>query len=253
MKILSLITLLITTFNFSVFAENLVVAFEPFPPFISADGKGLTVDMLREIEKISDFTFDIKITTYARAKHELKNNRIDIAGHTPKNLETEEFYQYGAELDWEVSTSSDLFSLEKKHLDLTAIKLKTIGTTTGNANFFAEQLGINKSNFIEVSTLNQLVKMLIRKRIDVILFERSSVMNLLEKNNIYGVFYQSIGDIPASFAVQNNEKGLLLKAKLDELIKTVNANQIFFEYLKYSKLSPEGKTMALQAIQSSAK
>ena len=121
-----LICILVFTCCLNCYAERLVIAFEPFPPFINEDGEGLTANMLREIEAISNFTFDIKIMTYARAKHELEHQRIDIAGHTPKDIETAEFYQYAIELDWQIKTTSDLFSLEAKHISLEQIKHQKI-------------------------------------------------------------------------------------------------------------------------------
>ncbi|WP_206484604.1 transporter substrate-binding domain-containing protein [Thalassotalea sp. G2M2-11] len=226
----------------SCYAEKLVIAFEPFPPFITEQRQGLTVDMLREIEKISDLSFDIKIMTYARAKHELKHGRIDIAGHTPKNIETDDFYQYALELEWQIQTTSDLFSFDADLFNSEQLKLNKIGTTTGNASFFAEQLGVDKSVFTEVRTLNQLVEMFIKKRIDLILFERASVMTLLAQKNVYGVHYQSIGIIPASMAVSNNAKGRALKKRLDTAIKQLDLDALFSGYLKYIYLPSPGVT-----------
>jgi len=243
MKLPCLLAICIYLVSLPTLAEKLTIAFEPFPPFISEDGYGLTVDMLKEIEKISDLTFEIKITTYARAKHELKNNRIHIAGHTPKDLETDDFYHYGQELEWQIRTTSDLFSLDPKYLNIENIAKKSIGTTNGNASFLAEQLGIAESYFVEVRSLNQLVDMFLKKRLNVILFERASVMTLLEQKHAYGVYYKTIGEIPASMAVQKNEAGLLLKTKLDNIIKKLDTSKIFAEYLKYSHLPSEGKTV----------
>ncbi len=242
MKFVSLFIVLLNGFFTTCYAQKLVVAFEPFPPFIFEDGHGLTVDMLREIEKISDLRFDVKIMTYARAKQELQHERIDIAGHTPKNLETPEFYQYAVELDWQIETTSDLFSLTPKYLDLKEISAKKIATTTGNAGFLAEQMGVDASLLLEVRNLHQLVNMLLKGRIDVLVFERASVMTLLKQENTYGVYYQSIGSIPASMAVRNDEMGLALKTKLDKLICQLDLDKIFSGYLKYIHLPSNGKT-----------
>lgn len=235
-----LIGTLVNGFISICYANNLTVAFEPFPPFIKEDGTGFTVDMLRAIEKISDLTFDVHIMTYARAKNELKHHRIDIAGHTPKNLETNEFYQYAQELNWQIETTSDLFSFDPLYFDYKNIKPLRIGTTSGNAAFFAQQIGIDKSYFLEVRSLEQAVNMLIKHRIDVLLFERASVMTLLEQKKIHHVHYKSIGIIPASMAVNNDENGLKLKEQLDTLIDQLNIDEIFSQYLKYKNLPQEG-------------
>ena len=86
---------------------------ESFPPFVNAQGDGLTIDMLHAIEDISDIEFTIEIMTYARAKYQLKTHHINIIGHTPKNLETADFYQYAQELDWIIDTTSDIFVFDQ--------------------------------------------------------------------------------------------------------------------------------------------
>ncbi len=223
-----------------VHSQEIFVGMESFPPFINKNGVGYTVNMFKEIEKISNFKFNISIMTYARAKKELQLNRIDIAGHTPKGLETSSFYQYAQELEWQLVTHSDYFSLDKKYFELSSLKSNRIGTTTGNAKFFAEQTGIDLDLFIEVSSLEQLVKMLVADRIQVIIFERVSVMTTLAKLKINNVFYRTAGMIPASIAVQNNEKGRLLKEKLDQLILTLDQDRIFGNYLEYTTMPDEG-------------
>lgn len=223
-------------------AQEVIVALEPFPPFVDENAQGLSIDMLREIEKYSDLSFKVLIMTYARAKHELKHHRIDIAGHTPKNLETEAFYKYAAELEWQIQTTSDLFSFDPAHLEISNIKPKRIGTTTGNAVFLAEQLGVDSSLFVEVRTLEQLVDIFIKGRIDVLLFERASVMTLLNEKSVYGVHYKSVGIIPASMAVHGGEKGRNLKIKMDNVIKTLDLDSIFSGYLHYIHLPTDGIT-----------
>jgi len=226
-------------------AQEITVALEPFPPFVDAEGKGLSIDMLKEVEKHSDYKFTILIMTYARAKHELKHKRVDIAGHTPKDLETDDFYTYAQELDWEITTTSDMFSFEQAYLDIANIEPKRIGTTLGNAVFLAEQIGLESSMFIEVKTLDQLVDMLIKGRIDVLLFERASVMTLLSERNVYGVHYKSVGNVPASMAVAKGAIGSTLKTKLDHVINKLDLEKIFSGYLHYIHLPDVGVTKTM--------
>ena len=241
MKFIVWFGILINGFVFSCLAEKINVAMEPFPPFVNAVGTGLTIDMLHAIENISDLEFDIEIMTYARAKHQLKNQRIQIVGHTPKNLETDEFYLYAQELNWMIDTSSDIFTFEREFFDLSTLKKGRIGTTTGNADFFAMQMSIPRDKFIQTATLRQLVDMLVMRRIDVLVFERVSVMTLLQEKKMSGVYYQSIGKIPASIAVYKNPEGQKLKEKLDKLIKQLPLETIFSGYLQYAHLPDSGK------------
>jgi polar amino acid transport system substrate-binding protein len=240
MKLAWYFCIFINGFGITCMAQNVTVGMEPFPPFITARATGYSVDMLRAIEKISELKFDIKLMTYARAKRELEFNQIDIVGHTPKNLETATFYQYAQELDWHVSTKSDLFSFDKKYFNVDDLQRGRIGTTLGNADFFSEQTGIPRSKFIETSSLSQLVSLLLTRRIDVLIFERVSVMSSLQANNAGKVYYQTIGEVPASIAVSKNEEGDRLKQKLDHLIKQLDQEKIFSGYLKYSRLPDAG-------------
>ena len=98
--------------------------------------------MFHVTEDISDLEFNIEIMAYARAKHQLKHQRIQIAGHTPKGLETDEFYHYAQELNWNIDTTADIFTFERNFFDLPRLKKGRIGTTVGNADFFAKQMKI---------------------------------------------------------------------------------------------------------------
>lgn len=221
-------------------AEEISIGVEPFPPFVDASGEGLTIDLLREIEKITNLSFDVKVMTYARAKHELKVNRLDIAGHTPKDLESEDFYQYALELDWSFDTTSDLFTFDAKFLEVSNILPGRIGTTRGNAVYLAGLIGLTEEHFVEIGTLPRLVDMLISGRIDVIFFERASVMSLLQQRQIQSVYYQSAAHIPASIAVANNEQGKVLKGKMDQAINKINIDKLFASYLKFYRLPDKG-------------
>jgi hypothetical protein len=56
-----------------------------------------------------------------------------------------------------------------------------------------------------------------------------------------GVYYQSIGKVPASIAVFKNGAGGILKEKLDELIKQLPLENIFSGYFQYIDLPESGK------------
>ena len=245
MKFVFWLGILINGLSFSCLAEKLHIGMEPFPPFVNAQGTGLTIDMLHAIEDISDLEFEIEIEielmTYARAKYQLKNHNIDILGHTPKDLETIDFCQYGQELDWMINTTSDIFAFDRQNFDLSKLKKGRIGTTLGNADFFAKQMDIPRDKFIQTATMDQLVNMFIKRRIDVLVFERVSVMTLLQEQKVAGVYYQSIGKVPASLAVYKDVSGDKLKQKLDALIKQLPLDDIFSGYLKYTSLPNTGE------------
>jgi hypothetical protein len=65
-------------------------------------------------------------------------------------------------------------------------------------------------------------------------------MTLLQNEDVQYIYYQSIGDVPASIAITRDEKGLKLKKQLDELIKKLDQQHIFNGFLQYTNLSDDG-------------
>ena len=225
----------------NLFGETIKVGFEPFPPLIIDERSGYTVLMLKEIEKISDFKFDIKIMPYNRAKKKLEVKKIDLMGHTPHQKETKEFYMYAKDLDWKIKAITDMFGITKAHLEVNKFKtLKKIGTPRGNKEFYSEIFEIPLNNFYD-GGLENLLKMLKRGRIDGFIFERASTMSTLKKLKINNIYYNTIDDsIEASLAVHSDKEGLKLRKKLDLLIKKLDHQKIFEEYLKYINLPQSG-------------
>jgi polar amino acid transport system substrate-binding protein len=203
-------------------AKSINVGFEPFPPMVTENGQGHVITMLRAIEKISDFKFNIKIMTYARAKQALKNHQLDLIGLTPQHLETENFYHYAQDIDWNIAAHVDIFSLKDSQFDITNTPDASIGTLIGNADFFSILLDIPRDKFVEVTNLEQLVKMLSIGRLEKAAFERVAMMSTIKRLNIKNIHYQKFGIIPASMAVSNTPNGNALKSQLDALIKKAN-------------------------------
>lgn len=223
------------------FAEEIKIGFEPLPPLIIDKDNGFTIQMLKEIEKITDLKFVIKIMPYNRAKHDLKTGDIDLAGHTPYQMETPDFYKYAVDVDWHVTTKIDVYSTNKDVLAEDQYKtLKKIGTPRGNEGFFSEMFGISQKNFY-VGELESLIRMVKAKRIDVLLFERSASMSTIQKLNIDTIHYQMIDDsIKASFAVNKNSNGKRIKALLENAIKLTDQKSIFKDFFQYTKLPDQG-------------
>ncbi len=105
-----------------LFSETIQVGLEPLPPLIVSKTEGLTVQMLKKIEGISDLKFNIKIMPYNRAKKFLKDGQISLMGHTPHRQETKEFYTYGKELNWSVPTMIDIYGMKKANVTPTGHK-----------------------------------------------------------------------------------------------------------------------------------
>jgi polar amino acid transport system substrate-binding protein len=154
------IILAVTILTFNLLAQEIRVGLELFHPLINDKKSGYSIDLLKAIEKQSDLKFKIEIMTYARAKKELKYGRVDLIGHTPKGYESKEFYEYAQDLDWEIPTSSDMFVIDKKYLDINNLRKGRVGTLLGNADFLSESFKIPRELFYEVKNITQLVLML---------------------------------------------------------------------------------------------
>ncbi|MBT4088180.1 MAG: hypothetical protein HOE30_06785 [Deltaproteobacteria bacterium] len=230
---------MVLTFQNS-WAEEVRVNLEPLPPLVVDIETGLTLQLLREIEGISDLKFTITIGPYNRAKMALKDGRAALMGHTPHQLEAKEFYEYAQELKWSIPTKIDVYSLKKDNVSLGKYKtLKRIGTPRGNKEFISEVLGIPLNQFYE-GKIENLFKMLAKGRIDAFLFERVSSQTSIKKLKLQGVYYHEVMFVPASFAVQKTPQGTRLMKKLDALINKTNHTDIFKDYSKFMKLPKEG-------------
>jgi len=234
---------------------EILVGLEPLPPLVNEDGTGFVINMLNALQDDSSLNFNYQIMTYARAKRELKSQRIDMIGLTPKNSETQDFYQYAQELTWQVNATVDLYSTSPEHFDLTKLPEHSIGTLIGNADFFAEIAGVPREKFIEVSNLDQLIMMMARGRIKTIIFERVAMMSTIHdlKNDLVTkvpaelssskhpqkIYYRIFKKMAASIAVANNKKGKMLKQQLDKLLAN-NTNQYFSQTAPFARLPDTG-------------
>ncbi|MBU3005754.1 substrate-binding periplasmic protein [Paraglaciecola arctica] len=214
-------------------SREIVVGLEPFPPLINEDGSGLVVDMLRKFSATENIRFTFEIMTYARAKKNLRNKKLELIGMTPYQLETDEFYQYATELDWHIDTHVHLFALDKSYFNISQLPTRSIGTLLGNAEFLAEIVGLPEKKFVEVSQLEQLVKMLALGRLKVILFEGVATMNTIKSLGLQGVYYKEMGIVPSTLAIPKSAEGLILKQKLDAFLINPKNQNIFNEFIHY--------------------
>lgn len=228
------------------YSEEIEVGLEPFPPLINKDGSGLVIDMLNSISAKKNLSFNFHIMTYGRAKKDLESNRLQLIGLTPFQFETKQFYQYGAELNWHIDTHVDFFALDKSFFDIENLPSGSVGTLIGNAEFFSEITNVPLIKFVEVSSLEQLVKMLALGRLNVILFERVSTMSTIKKLEIKNVFYKKMGIVPASMAVANTQQGLILKSKLDFLLTNISNETFFSRFINYTAMNDSGEVIISQ-------
>lgn len=223
------------------YAETIRVGLEPFPPLIEKDISGYSVKLLKAVEKKSNLKFKIQIMPYNRLKIMLKNGELDLIGHTPKGAEEKVFYLYAQDIDWSIEAYTDIYMTKKIDPDLEKVKtVKLIGTPRGNKEFYSEIFGIPVENFYD-GDIDNLLKMLANGRLNAFLFERASTMSTIQRLGLKGIHYRLYdGSIRAGFAVRKDDKGNMLKQRIDESIKKVDLKEIFIGYDNYIQLTESG-------------
>lgn len=216
---------------------TLRVGLEPFPPLIRENGSGDSVDWLRAAAKSAGYHLHVIIMPYSRAKLALSLGEVDIIGHTPFGNESPGFYAYARELSWSIETSLDAFSYDPDRLSADALSRDEIGTPFGNAEFLAGLLLLPESHFIE-GRLENLSLMLKQRRLGVLIFERASVMNSLDKDGWAKIYYRQIREIPAGFAVAKGN--VLLAQKLDKAMQGLDEKAYFSHYRRYLDMPKTG-------------
>lgn len=203
-------------------AETLVAAFEPLPPHIEDNGNGLLPSLLTQLDSTSSATFSIELMPYSRAKRELENGRVDLIGFTPYAMETDAFYRFAVEIRWPYAVATDFITLNPALL--TDFDQRQIGIPYGNESFAVQMLGVAPEK-LYLAELDQLILMLLRGRLDLVWFERSSLHRELAKHpDRPAIHYrqQPAQSIPIAIAVRKDAKGERLKQWLEHEIEQGN-------------------------------
>jgi ABC-type amino acid transport substrate-binding protein len=219
---------------------TLNVGLEPLPPLVIDAKNGHVIDILKAMEKITPYQFQVSTMPYSRAKYYLKNSKkIDIIGIVPSKKEEKKFYDSALEVPLNIKTISDLYYKDKTKL--AEIEQSIIGVPYGNAEFIGQLLGLPLKNFHE-GKIDGLLKMLEAGRIDLFFFERASTMTRLKALGIKNIRYHSDpkNHIDIALAVKKNEDGKALAKELTKALKKIDIKDILKAYLPYFKMPNAG-------------
>lgn len=186
-------------------AEKFVIGLEEAPPLIQRDGKGVLNLILEEIEKKTPYDFTYEYVSYGRAIKMLKSGAVDLIGMTPVGLETDEFYKFAVDVDFNFKTHNYLFTRNELRNYESLNEFKLLGTLPGNEDFIAEAYGLKKSQFI-VGSFEALFKMLEKDRIQGVIFEAITTHYFIRKNNIKDIYSRVAGDVIAGFSMNKKSK-----------------------------------------------
>lgn len=226
------------TLHFSVAgADTVRVCVELANPLSDARGDPIGIEVLREVEKISDLRFVFTRAPYSRCLFGLRNGNTDLVLHVPYLAEPG-FDSYGIFLNWTVPVKADLVSLDPAWFaKLDALGDGRIGVPRGNLEFAASATGIAPRKFQEITTMASLVKMLALGRIDMIWYDRVSVRQELAAQNVQNAYYYElpifgkVGSIAVGLA--KTPRGEALKHKLDALIPRVDVQTLLAPHHRY--------------------
>ncbi len=212
---------------------------------LDGDGEAMTVKMLKLLEAKTNYKFIVEPMNYKRAKLQLKNGKIDLLLHTPHESETKEYYTYGAELKWNLFARADFYSLNPnlmKSMEILRESNATIAVPRGNEDFCSEATEIPIDRFRPVETVEQMVRKLKLGRVDVIWFERHSIMDKIVELKVPDVHYISwpAGGVSIGIGIQRSAKGKALGARLDLLLQKLDTADLFDRFHQFQSLPRSG-------------
>jgi polar amino acid transport system substrate-binding protein len=221
-----------------VAAQLVRVGLEPMPPLILNAEHGYTIALLRACEAVSGLRFRIVIMPYSRGRIDLKGGAIDLLGHTPYQVENEEFYRHAQELSWTFPVKTDFYAVSQEHLR--PGPGAKVGVPRGNRAFAAMVTGLPEGQFYDRADLNGLLQMLSSGRLDAVYWERASTMGSIRKLGLENILYREIAAAPAGLAVRKDAAGSRLRAELEAALQKVDARQIYAGYSSFMTMPVSG-------------
>ncbi|WP_158526153.1 HD domain-containing phosphohydrolase [Petrotoga sp. 9PW.55.5.1] len=218
-----LVTLMLIMF-LNAFSNILNVIFGDYYPDIYIDNEGIisgfAVDILKEVEKNSNLTFNITIMNWDEAYETFLNtDDYDLIGLIIPTKERKEIFNF---FDSVISSTPFIMTLYDNNKTYNELKNYEIGILKNSfLKGVLENEGFN--NIIEYSTTDEIIKDLLDKKIesaaieDERVIQRYLILNDLKPN----IKYMKIFDPqPLTFASKINSKNEALK-EFDRTLKTV--------------------------------
>lgn len=229
---------IVCCFGAVVFAQDITVVLEPFPPFVTADGGGIVPTLLKQIEGETGYTFNIQTMPFSRAKVMIMLGKADVLGIVAKGVEDPALYEKCHDIEWGFMTMSDVYATDPSAF--TSFTGKVVGTPFGNEYLAADVLGIDVAQ-VETAKLGNLFKMLELGRLDLIWFARDASMATIR--DLGGTFhYQTApaGGLKAGLAVPNTPEGTALGQAISKALSNIDMTKEFPEYGALLKLPDTG-------------
>lgn len=158
------------------------VAAKAIPGFIEIGPKGFLIDILRSVEKVSDYRFDIRVLPPLRAIHEFSAGKADMlipVPSPPSELSTAVFMKKS----FIFCRRSD--GEKKEYQDVSGL---IVGLTQGYTHNL-DALRAVGARIVQAWDDVGLVKMLAASRVDVIIGEEQSLLQAMRVSGIENLAY----------------------------------------------------------------
>lgn len=217
----------------SAYSKTISVGLEAFPPFVLDDGSGLSVDLIKKLDKkLSEYNFKIQIAPYKRIKAESNANRMQLIGHTPYKEESKDFYKDFVEINWSYPVCTN-FLIHPSVENLFTKEDAVIGTLVGNKELLKSIKELKHKKIFEHSSLESLLKMLERKRVDAVWFASAPIKHYQKKlgyNYFVSLTYPK-RPLAIGLAVKKSKEGMKLKKKIEHALSSFDWRSDFDKVL----------------------
>lgn len=161
-----------------LFAETILLASDPYPPFISSNKSGVLKEIVEEAFKIKGYNLKIEVTNWPRAYELSVKGVYDGLIGIHYSIEREKNFIFSQPV---IYNELSFFSLKSNNININELEAYKIGTVKGYSysKEFNENLNIRK---IEALNVNDNIRALINNRVNLII-ESTYVLNYLLNND----------------------------------------------------------------------
>ncbi|XPV68539.1 MAG: transporter substrate-binding domain-containing protein [Halarcobacter sp.] len=159
-----------------------IAMIDNFPPFTyTNNGKheGFSVDITKEIERISGLRFDYKLSKWSKALDSFKTGKVDMIADISFTKKREAFTLY-SQVYYEIPTYIFGLKSDELYVDNTSLKNKTLAVSKNL--FYIDSLKQLGYNIIEVGNSIEKAKAVITGRADYFISSYTSGVRVINEN-----------------------------------------------------------------------
>ena len=217
-KSLSLLSLILILASFKCHATEFHVVTEPWESYSTEDGVGYYHDILNAVYKSSGDSLKFTYVPYARSLKMLEHDQVDIAlgvtaTDTPEGAVTLDF---PVELD-----SAVIVFLKGSFPDWKGLSSLDGRNVIAKIEYNFGPLFGPTVKYSESATLNGMMQMLVKKRVDAVVDYEADILAAIEEEKITQPleFKNGFNPVPIFFGFSKTENAKIARKKFEEEIK----------------------------------